>query len=269
MAHSTRSFKRFVIYLITTLALTTVVLYVFHQFVAEPISLSALIEQAVEIIISVSAWLAAIIIIRRFKPFMTQRVGIQASTLIYYVMLALSILVISFAVLYVLKVSVTDLLASAGIISVTVGLVISTFVGSLLSGFLVFTTYQFKEGDNVIVNNIPGRVTEMTALVMRIQTDVGQVTLPNSAIASGGVIVTAVREYKPFKESRLPYNIGDRVITSYMNEQGIVKEITSLQTVIRLDSGKEITFLNSSVLSGGVPVAKITQPPSPIETKNA
>jgi small-conductance mechanosensitive channel len=160
-------------------------------------------------------------------------------------------------------------LASAGIISVTAGLVISTFVGGLLSGFLVFTTFQFKEGDNVIVNNIPGKVTEMTALVMRIQTDVGQITLPNSAIASGGVIVTAVGQYQPSKVSRLPYSLGDRVITSYMNEQGIVKEITALQTVIHLDSGKEITFLNSSVLSGGVPVAKITQPPSPTETTKA
>jgi len=267
MAHVIRSFKRLVFYLIITLVLTIVVIYVFHQFIAQPISLSKLIEQAVEIIVSVGSWLAAIIIIRRFKPFMAQRVGIQASTIIYYAMLALSVLVITFAVLFIIKVSATDLLASAGIISITAGLVISTFVGSLLSGFLVFTTYQFKEGDSVIVNNIPGKVTEMTALVMRIQTDIGQVTLPNSAIASGGVIVTAVREYQPFKEGRLPYNVGDRVITSYMNEQGIVKEMTGLRTVIRLDSGKEITFLNSGVLSGGVPIAKITQPQSQTETK--
>ena len=266
MAHAIRSFKRFVSYLIVTLILTIIFVYVFHQFIAEPISLSKLIEQSVQIIISVTAWLAALIIIRRFKPFMTLRIGIRASTLLYYAMLGISVLVITFSVLYVLKVSVTDLLASAGIISVTVGLVISTFVGSILSGFLVFTTYQFKEGDDVIVNNIPGKVTEMTALVMRIRTDVGQVTLPNSAIASGGVIVTAVREYKPLKESRLPYTVGDRVITSYMNEQGIVKEITPIQTVIRLDSGKEIAFLNSSVLSGGVAVAKITQPLSQTET---
>jgi len=269
MAHVIRSFKRLVFYLIITLVLTTVALYLFHQFVAQPISLSKLIEQAIEVIVSVGSWLTGILIIRRFKPFMTQRVGIQASTIIQSVMLGLSVLVITFAVLYILKASVTDLLASAGIISITVGLVISTFVGSLLSGFLVFTTYQFKEGDNVIVNNVPGKVTEMTALVTRIQTDIGQVTLPNSAIASGGVIVTAVREYQPSKGSRLPYNLGDRVITSYMNEQGVVKEITALRTVISLDSGKEITFLNTSVLSGGVPVAKITQPASPTEKKTA
>jgi small-conductance mechanosensitive channel len=88
--------------------------------------------------------------------------------------------------------------------------------------------------------------------------DAGQVTIPNSAIASGGVIVTDVRQYVPLKESRLHYNVGDTVITSNMNEQGIVKQITPFYTVIHLDSGKEITYLNSSVLSGQVPIAKIT-----------
>jgi small-conductance mechanosensitive channel len=134
---------------------------------------------------------------------------------------------------------------------------------------MVFTTYRFKEGDNVIVNNIPGRIVHMSALVMRIQTDVGQVTIPNSAIASGGVIITAVREYEPSEESRLHYTVGDRVITSYMNEQGVVKEISALYTVILLDSGKEITFMNTSVMSGGTSIAKITRAPNQTETKKA
>ena len=120
-----------------------------------------------------------------------------------------------------------------------------------------------------MVNNIPGKVTEMTALVMRIQTDMGQVTIPNSAIASGGVIITAVRKYETIKESRFHYEVGDRVITSYMNEQGIVKEITPLHTVIHLDSGKEITFLNNSILSGAVAIAKITQTPNQTKKDSA
>ena len=98
----------------------------------------------------------------------------------------------------------------------------------------------------------------MTALVMRIQTDTGQITIPNSAIASGGVIITAVREYEMLKESRLRYRVGDRVVTSYLNEQGTVKEITSFHTVVQFDSGREVTFQNNSVLSGAVVIAKIT-----------
>jgi small-conductance mechanosensitive channel len=71
------------------------------------------------------------------------------------------------------------------------------------------------------------------------------------------------------KESRLHYNVGDRVITSFMNEQGTVKEITAFNTVILLDSGKEITFLNNAILAGGVVIARITQPTSETATKKA
>jgi hypothetical protein len=98
----------------------------------------------------------------------------------------------------------------------------------------------------------------MTALVTRIQTDVGQITIPNSAIASGSVIITTVRKYEGQSENRLPYSVGDRVVTLYKNEEGEVKEINPLHTTILLDSGKELTFLNNSILSGTVAVARLT-----------
>jgi small-conductance mechanosensitive channel len=263
MAHRIASLQRLVSYLILTLILTIVILFVFHQFIATPISLSKLIEQAIEIIIIIAFWGAAILIIRRFKPFMVQRMGHQAATILQYIMLSIAILIMMFGILTIVHVSATDLLAGAGIISITAGLVISTFVGSILSGFLVFTNYKFNVGDDIMFNSIPGKITEMSALVMRIQTDVGHVTIPNSAIASGGVIITVIRKNEePLKEGRLHYAVGDRVITPYNNEQGTVKELTSFQTVILLDSGKEITFLNNSVLSGSVSIAKITQAPS-------
>jgi small-conductance mechanosensitive channel len=106
---------------------------------------------------------------------------------------------------------------------------------------------------------MPGKVTDMTALVMRIRTDVGQITIPNSAIASGGVIITSIRKPDLNQESRLHYVVGDRVITSYRNEEGIVREVTAFHTTVLLDSGKEIVFLNNSVLTGAVPIAKLTK----------
>lgn len=262
MAHVIQQLRRLIVFLILTLVLTVGTLYVFHQFVATPTSLPTLIDQSVRIIIIVVFWGAAIVIIRRFKPLMTQRIGNQAATIAQYILLSIAVLVMLFGVLNTLNVPAADLLTSAGIISITAGLVISTFVGSILSGFLVFTNYQFKVGDSVIVNNVPGKINEMTALIMRIQTDVGQITIPNSAIASGGVIITSLHKYQPLAEGRLHYKLGDRVITNYMNEQGIIEEITPLNTTVLLDSGKEITFLNNSVLSGAVPIAKIVQKPS-------
>ena len=84
-------------------------------------------------------------------------------------------------------------------------------------------------------------------------------SIPNSAIASGSVIITAIHKFESKSQSRLPYNVGDRVITSYKNEEGKVKELTSLYTTIVLDSGMEIRFLNNSILTGSVAIAKITQ----------
>jgi small-conductance mechanosensitive channel len=261
------SLQRLVFYLTITLILTIVILFVFHQFIAEPISFSKLFEQAIDVIIIILAWFAAVVIIRRFKPYMAQRVGEQASTIVQYVILAITTLILMFYLLVTIHVSATELLTGAGIISITAGLVISTFVGSILSGFLVFTNYKYRVGDNVMINNVPGKVTEMTALIMRIQTDVGQITIPNSAIASGGVIITCIRDFEVLKESRLHYKLGDRVVSSFMNEQGIIRQITPYYTIIQLDSGKEITLLNNSILSGAVVIAKITEA-SEAETKN-
>jgi small-conductance mechanosensitive channel len=263
MSHTIRSLERLVLYLITTLILTVAALFIFNQFI-EPstLSFSKILGQAVGIIIILAFSAAAIGIIRRFKPFIAQRLGSQASTIVHYVLFLIVASLMAFGILDILGVPSTDLLTGLGIISITIGLIISTFVGSLLSGFLVFTNYHFKVGDDVMFNNIPGKIIVMTALVTRIQTDVGQVTIPNSAVASGGVIITLVQKYPALKEGRLHYTIGDRVITPYMNEQGTIKEITALNTIIQLDSRKEITLLNNSILSGALPIAKITSPPS-------
>ena len=252
------SLKRLIDFLTFIVILAFSTIYIFDLFVAAPINLPMFMVESFRIIIILAFWLTAILLLRRAKPLLTPHIGIQAATIIQFAMLAVAVLFMTFGVLNTLGVSPQTLLTSAGIISVTVGLIISTFVGGILSGALVFTTYQFKIGEDVMVNNIPGRVIDMTALVMRIRTDVGQISIPNSAIASGAVIITTVHKFEGTQENRLHYIAGDRVITSYMNEQGTIKELTALHTTVLLDSGKEITFLNNSVLSGAVAIAKIT-----------
>jgi small-conductance mechanosensitive channel len=259
MASIIGSLKRLAAFLIFIVILSISTLYLFDLFIAAPIVQPMFLSQSIRIIIILGFWLGAILLLRRIRPILTPRFGVQAATVMQFASLAVAVLVMTFGVLNTLGVSPNALLTSAGIISITVGLVISTFVGGILSGALVFTTYQFKVGDDVVVNNIPGKVIDLTALVMRIRTDVGQMTIPNSAIASGSVLVTHIEKPHETKESRLPYRKGDRVITSYMNEQGVIKEITAFHTTIQLDSGKEIMFLNNSVLTGAVPIAKITQ----------
>ena len=42
-----------------------------------------------------------------------------------------------------------------------------------------------------------------------------------------------------------------------MNAEGVVVDLDSMHTRIRLDSGMELCFLNNSILSGTIAVAKI------------
>ncbi len=257
------SLKKLAVFLILIIVLAVSTILVFELFVAEPINLPIFLRNLGQITIVFGFSLTAIYFLSRVKILLMTRIGLQAATILQFVLLAIALLVMTFGILEILGVSLSTLLTSAGIISVTVGLIISTFVGGLLSGALVFTTYQFKVGDDVMVNNIPGKVTDMTALVMRIRTDVGQISIPNSAIASGGVIITAMRKPDLTQESRLHYSVGDRVITSYRYLEGTVKELTVFHTTVALDSGVEITFLNNSVLSGAVAIARISQKTSP------
>jgi small-conductance mechanosensitive channel len=253
------SLKKLAAFILFIVILAGSTILFFELFVAGPTNLPMFFGRLVEISLVFIFTLTALFFLRRIKTLLTPRIGLQVATLLQFFSMGIAILIMTFIILGYFNVSLTTLLTSAGIITVTVGLIISTFVGGILSGALVFTTHQLKIGEDVMVNNVPGRVIDMTALVMRIRTDVGQITIPNSAVASGGVIITSVRKPEPAFESRLPYSVGDRVVTLYKNEAGTVKELTAFHTTILLDSGGEIVFLNNSILSGTVAIAKITK----------
>ncbi|MGD6853056.1 MAG: mechanosensitive ion channel domain-containing protein [Candidatus Bathyarchaeia archaeon] len=259
LAGIVNSLKKLAAFLVFIVILAGVTLAIFDFFVAGSMNLSSTVNMLFSLTIVFIFAAVAFYLLGRTKKLLTPHIGLQAATVAQVLLLILAGTVTGFVVLLLFNFDPAPLLASAGIITITVGLIISTFVGGILSGALVFTTHQLKIGDSVMVNNVPGKVSDMSALVTRIRTDVGQITIPNSAIASGGVIVTAVLPQEPGLASRLPYVLGDRVITYFRNEEGIVKELTPLRTTVLLDSGKEITFLNNAVLSGATVVAKITR----------
>jgi small-conductance mechanosensitive channel len=261
------SLRRLTALLIFTVVLAAITIGVFELFVG-PTTLP-FFGQLAEISLIFFFTIVTLLFLRRAKALLTPFIGLQAATILQLVSVAVTVTVVLFIILGKFStVPLSTLITSAGIISVTVGLIISTFVGGILSGLLVFTTYQFKIGEDVMVNNVPGKIVDMTALVMRIRTDVGQITIPNSAIASGGVIITAVRSPEVALESRLHYVVGDRVMTSFRNEEGTVIEITAFNTTILLDSGKELTYLNNSILIGAVVIARVIQPKRSPETSS-
>ncbi len=251
--------KKFTIILASLVGLAFTTILLFDLFIAAPINLPTFIVKTIRIALIIGFWLTILFFIRRSKTSLTSHIGAQAAAVLQFFIGTIAVIAMILAVLHTLGVSPESLLAGAGIASITIGLIISTFVGSILSGALVFMTHQFRVDDTVVVNGIPGKVTEISMLATRIRNDIGQVSVPNSAIASGAITVTRIQEYEASLQNRLPYSLGDRVITTYIAGEGVIKELTSLHTIILLESGKELTFLNSSILSGSVAVAKITQ----------
>jgi small-conductance mechanosensitive channel len=253
------SLKRFLLVLVLLAAVTLTVALVFDQMVAVSTKLSVLLAQTIRTVLVVAFGFIIILFIRRSRSLLSSRVGAHPATVFQFFMVIIVVIVMIFAVLNIFQVSTTTLLVSGGIVSIVLGLVISTFVGSILAGTLVLMTNPYRVGDEVLVNNMPGKILEITAMTTRIMNYAGgQMVIPNSAIIQGAVIVTKVSGQETVQQSRLPYSQGDRVYTTYMSAEGVVRELGPFYTKILLDSGRELTFLNNSVLTGSVAVARIS-----------
>lgn len=260
MAGFVGSLKRFVVILVLLVAVAFAFVFSFDQLVAPRIQLTTLIAQTVKTVIVVAFGFVIIFFIRRSKSLLSKHVGLHLAGIFQFFMILVVGIVMAFASLDIFQVSPTTLLLGGGIVSIIIGLVISTFVGNILAGTLVLITHPFRVGDTVLINNVPGNVEEITAMVTRIKNDIGGLmVIPNTAIVQGGVIVTTFPASETVIRRRLPYSLGDKVYTTYMNQEGVVKELTPFFTKILLNSGKGLTFLNSSVLTGSVAVAKISQ----------
>jgi small-conductance mechanosensitive channel len=253
------SIKRLALIIIILIAVGASIVFAIDQlFPAETTTM--LIHETVRTLIVVSFGLIIVFFIRRSKPLLSKHVGVHLALVFQFFMILVVGIVVLFSSLDIFQVSPTTLLVGGGIASIVIGIVISTFVGNILAGTLVLMTRPFSVGDTVVVNNVPGKVEEITAMVTRIRNDIGGlVVIPNTAIMQGGVVVTTFPASDEIVRRRLPYSQGDRVFTTYLNQEGVVSELTSFYTKIQLDSGRELTFLNSSVINGSVAVAKISK----------
>ena len=261
MARVLDSVKKFVTAIILLAICTSAAIFLFGQLIAAPVKLPILLAQSVETVIVIVSGSIIILLIHRFRYIMGKRIGLHPATIFSFFMVLIAVIIMVFAVLDILQVSATTLLLGGGVVTIVIGLVLSTLVGTTLAGTLVLMTNTFRVGDNVLINNVPGKIEEIAAMFTRIRSDLGgEIIIPNTALIQGSVIVTRIPSDDSAPQSRLPYSSGDRVYTTYLNEEGTVKEISTLHTKILLDSGKEITFMNTSVIAGTVAIAKVDRP---------
>jgi small-conductance mechanosensitive channel len=217
-------------------------------------------RQLAESVFIVVGGSVVLLFIKRLRRRLSLFFGAHAATIVTFIMALVTSIVAGFAILRVYQVPADTLLLGGGVITIVVGLAVSTVVGNIISSTLMLTTYPFRVGGDVLVNNIPGTIEEVTPMFTRIRNNSGADTvIPNTAIISGGVTLTKT-SIGAVVSHKLPYAVGDRIFTSYVGGEGTVVEITSFQTRVELDEGREVTIPNSSVLTGQTQIAKIKKP---------
>jgi small-conductance mechanosensitive channel len=252
--------KKFATAIILLSVATFAAIFLFEQMVAVPIKLSTALIESIKTAIVIVSGSIVVLLIQRFRTVMGRRVGHHPATIFSLFMALVTIIITVFTILDIFQVSATTLLLGGGIVTLIIGLVLSTLVGSTLAGTLVLATNMFRVGDSVLVNNVPGRIEEITTMFTRIRNDMGgEIVVPNTALIQGSIIMTKIPTEESTPNRRLPYSLGDRVYTTYLNEEGTVREISPFQTKILLDSGREITFLNTSIIAGSVAIAKVSR----------
>ncbi|HMA06170.1 MAG TPA: mechanosensitive ion channel domain-containing protein [Methanomicrobiales archaeon] len=253
------SLKRLTLVFLVLMVLAAGTLLFYGSFIREPTNLPGFLDISIKIAIIGAFWLANLFLLRRVMPTIKENVGEQAATTIETILVVIAGIVLIFALLSTLGISPENLLVGAGIASITMGVIVSSFMSNVLSGILVVAAHKLRPGDEVIVCDTDGTITEITAMVTRVRTEKGDIALSNSGIASGLVVVTKIHSHEMAAHGKLPYSEGDRIVINYVEGEGTVTEITPFHTTLLLDSGEELAFLNSSVLTGEVAVARITR----------
>jgi small-conductance mechanosensitive channel len=234
-------------------------IFLFDQLFAVPTGLNEVLQQVGRILIVIVFGAIALIVIRKSKALLSKHVGTPTATVFQILMMVITVIIMIFAILDIIHFAPSTLLIGGGAVSIIFGLILSNSIGDLLAGTFILMTHQYKVGDTVLINNIPCKVEKITPLVTRVQNDFGGLmSIPNTAIMQGSIIVTSFHEYHEYSATkRLPYAKGDRIYTTYLNQEGVVTDLSPFHTQILLDSGMKVTFLNTTVLTGTVAVAKI------------
>ncbi len=258
MSDIVASARKLVLSTLSLVVGSLVMILVFEQFLAIPSRIPTLVTQVVNVAIVIVSGSIVLFLTRRFKSRLSDSVGQHAAAVFSFFMIVIISLGVVFAILYILQVPPSTLLLGGGIITLVVGLFVSTLLGNIISGALMLVSYPFRVGDNVLLDNIPGRVEEVTAMFTQIRSYAGGETIiPNNAIIQGTVKLTKIPADGSQTSGKFPYSPGDKVYTSYIGEEGVVIDITTLNTRILLDSGKEVTIPNVGVLTGSIHVGRI------------
>ncbi len=122
-----------------------------------------------------------------------------------------------FMILSTLKVDISPLLASAGVLGIAAALAAQDLLGNIFGGIVLYTDNPFCEGDWVYLSDTYGYVLHVGLRSTRIMTEDNQVmTIPNSSISNNVI----VNYSKPNEALRMRENVS----VAYGSDVALVKQ---------------------------------------------
>jgi small-conductance mechanosensitive channel len=266
MAPLSSHLRNFILILATIGLIAYVANLVFGALISGQTNLLGLqftLRQTTQVCVTLLAGGLVMALIRRSSKHIRESTGPYAASVFSYVLVILTFFAVILAVLDIFDVPASSLVLGGSFGAIIVGLAVSTLFGNIFSGALMLITKPVVVGDEVLVNNTPGRIEAISTVFTRIQNESGTETIvPNTAIISGAVTLTKVPPIST-TTSRLPFTVGDMVYTSYVGGEGTVKGVSTLYTTVLLDGGKEVRIPNSGIMTGAIHVALVNSAPEP------
>ena len=122
-----------------------------------------------------------------------------------------------FMILATLKIDITPLLASAGVVGIAAALAAQDFLGNIFGGIVLYTDGPFTEGDWVYLSNTYGRVLYVGLRSTRIMTEDSQMMIIPNSMISNNIIMNYS---KPAEALLIRENVG----VAYDSDVMLVKQ---------------------------------------------
>ncbi|MBE6507598.1 MAG: mechanosensitive ion channel family protein [Methanocorpusculum parvum] len=122
-----------------------------------------------------------------------------------------------FMILATLKIDITPLLASAGVVGIAAALAAQDFLGNIFGGIVLYTDGPFTEGDWVYLSNTYGRVVHVGLRSTRIMTEDSQMMIIPNSMISNNIIMNYS---KPAEALLIRENVG----VAYNSDVMLVKQ---------------------------------------------
>jgi small-conductance mechanosensitive channel len=165
---------------------------VFRSHAAAPVT-ARVIWASATIAFCVFGVIAIVGLAGKAREVLSPRAGTAHAAVVRYTILLVGAIIMIIGILALLKIPVTQLLVGGAVTTIFIGIAAQQSLGNVFAGLVLLFSRPFLVGDQIrllsgsLGGRLQGTVTEIGLTYLRLETEDGMVSLPNSAVLAAGV----------------------------------------------------------------------------------